>query len=169
MIDLLTAEGPDPAHAEAMMLYGRLVGAWEIRNRYRDGDGRWHTVTGQWCFGWVLGGRAVQDVLFCPTLHQRYPGTTIRCYDAATGLWRITWLSPYSGFYVSQTGRSDGGGGMIQEGIEPDGTRSRWIFTEVTPTSFHWQGFIATEGGDFELEQEMHALSATHVTGRSTD
>lgn len=158
MLDLLSADGPDPAHAEAMMLYGRLVGQWSIRNRYRDDAGQWKAAPGQWCFGWVLGGRAVQDVLFCPEFHDRYPGTTLRCYDAPTGLWHITWMSPYSGSYVNQTGRSDGEGGMIQEGTSPEGARSRWIFTEVTPVSFRWRGYSAdADGGEFELVQEMHA------------
>ena len=102
--------------------------------------------------------RAVQDVLFCPEFHDRYPGTTLRCYDAPTGLWHITWMSPYSGSYVTQTGRSDGEGGMIQEGTSPEGARSRWIFTEVTPVSFRWRGYSAdADGGEFELVQEMHA------------
>jgi hypothetical protein len=157
MVQLLTAEGPDPAYAEALSLYGRLVGVWDIDNRYRDNDGQWHSATGHWCFGWVLGGRAVQDVLWCPELPQRYPGTTIRCYDVRTKLWHITWLSPYSGSYVTQTARSDGNGGMIQEGADPDGTRTRWVFRDVTATSFHWQGFSAAEKGEFELVQEMNA------------
>ncbi|MCF3179110.1 hypothetical protein IPZ70_04005 [Streptomyces polychromogenes] len=157
MLELLSADGPDPDHAEAMMLYGRLVGTWDISNRYRSGGGKWRTAAGEWRFGWVLGGRAVQDVLFCPEFHDRFPGTTVRMYDVTTGLWRITWISPKLPSYFAQTGRSDGAGGMIQEGVDSEGTRSRWTFTDVTPASFHWQGFSATPDGEFELFQEMHA------------
>ncbi|PJN40233.1 hypothetical protein CG747_14385 [Streptomyces sp. CB02959] len=84
MLELLSAAGPDPDHAEAMMLYGRLVGTWNISNRYRFGDGQWRTAAGEWRFGWALGGRVVQDVLFCPEFHDRYPGTTIRRLSEAS-------------------------------------------------------------------------------------
>ncbi|MER6501813.1 hypothetical protein ABT218_21075 [Streptomyces sp. NPDC001455] len=157
MLELLSADGPDPDHAEAMMLYGRLVGTWNISNRYRYPDGQWRTAAGEWRFGWALGGRVVQDVLFCPEFHGRYPGTTIRMYDITTGLWQITWISPKLPSYFSQIGRPDGAGGMIQEGTDSEGGRSRWTFTDVTATSFRWQGFSAAPDGEFELFQEMHA------------
>ncbi|MFI7009451.1 hypothetical protein [Streptomyces sp. NPDC050145] len=157
MLDLLSADGPDPEHAEAMMLYGRLVGTWEISNRYRFPDGEWRTAAGEWRFGWALGGRVVQDVLHCPDFMGPYPGTTVRMYDVNTGLWTITWISPKLPSYFRQTGRSDGAGGMIQEGTDAEGRRSRWTFTDVTPTSFHWKGYSAGPDGGFTFFQEMHA------------
>ena len=84
MLQLLTADGPDPEHAEALMLYGRLVGSWDISNRYRFADGVWRTAEGEWHFGWTLGGRVVQDVLHCPDFQGRFPGTTVRMYDGLT-------------------------------------------------------------------------------------
>ncbi|MHB6904944.1 hypothetical protein [Streptomyces sp. DB-54] len=84
-------------------------------------------------------------------------GTTWHMYDVTTGLWQITWISPKLPSYFSQVGRPDGAGGMIQEGTDSQGRRSRWTFTDVTPTSFHWQGFSAAPDGEFELFQEMHA------------
>lgn len=157
MLELLSADGPDPDHAEELMLYGRLVGTWTISNRYLFPDGHWRTAAGEWRFGWTLGGRVVQDVLHCPEFQGRFPGTTVRMYDVATGLWRITWISPNLPSYSSQIGRSDGAGGMIQDGTDADGGRSRWTFTDVTPDSFHWQGFRAAPDRDFELFQEMRA------------
>jgi hypothetical protein len=157
MLELLSADGPDPDHEEALMLYGRLVGPWRISNHYRFADGQWRTAAGEWRFGWALGGRVVQDVLHCPDFQGRFPGTTVRMYDVTTGLWKITWISPRIPSYVVQTGRPDGSGGMIQEGVEDDGTRSRWTFTDVTPASFRWQGFRAAPDGEYELFQEMQA------------
>jgi hypothetical protein len=157
VLQLLTADGPDPEHAEALMLYGRLVGSWDISNRYRFADGMWRTAEGEWHFDWTLGGRVVQDVLHCPDFQGRFPGTTVRMYDVQTGLWQITWISPNLPSYFIQTGRPDGSGGMIQEGTDANGTRSRWTFTDVTPASFHWQGFSAAPDGEFELFQEMRA------------
>ncbi|TMR89527.1 hypothetical protein [Nonomuraea basaltis] len=154
MLEILGAGGPDPEHVEELMLYGRLVGDWSIRNRYRTADGDWRTVQERWCFGWVLGGLAVQDVLYSPDAGPR--GTTIRCYDRTAKVWHITWQDPRHGVYVSQIGRPDGDG-MLQEGTAADGTRARWAFSDVTGTSFVWRGWIAAPGGEFEFEQEMHA------------
>jgi hypothetical protein len=159
MLDLLAASGPDPEHADALMLYGRLVGSWAISNRFRDAaTGQWRTVAGEWRFGWVLGGRAVQDVLSFPGVGERYPGTTVRCYDIPTGLWHVHYLSPFSGAYVTQIGRPYQAGGILQEGGTPEQGRTRWIFTDVSADGFRWQGFNADPGSDeFELRQEMHA------------
>jgi hypothetical protein len=157
LFGMLAADGPDPEHADALMLYGRLVGGWRISNRYRFPDGEWRTAAGEWQFGWTLGGRVVQDVLRCPDFQGRFPGTTVRMYDITTGLWRITWISPQRPSYFTQVGRPDGAGGMIQEGTDDEGRRSRWTFTDVTPTSFRWHGFTAAPDGDFELFQEMSA------------
>ncbi|MCP2335288.1 hypothetical protein [Actinomadura rupiterrae] len=165
MLRMLAADGPDPAHAADLMLYGRFVGEWEIENRHPGPDGEWRTVLGRWCFGWVLGGRAIQDVLYCPGIN-RYPGTTLRSYYVSSpGTWRITWNDPFSGSFVSQVGCADGPD-IVQEGRAPDGRRTRWTFTEITDTSFLWRGLVETpdprstndaEGEAFELVQEMRA------------
>lgn len=155
MIDMLAATGPTPEHSDAMMLYGRFVGAWTVENRFRTAEGEWRTVAGRWCFGWILGGRGVQDVLLCPDV-DRYPGTTIRCFNPADETWQINWFDPHSGTYVSQIGHR-AGDGIVQEGRIRDGRTSRWTFTDITPASFHWQGFLSAGDGEFELTQEMRA------------
>ncbi|EME61657.1 hypothetical protein H074_10810 [Amycolatopsis decaplanina DSM 44594] len=90
--------------------------------------------------------------------HRRFD---VRCSSAQTWLAailaEITWFSPKLLSSFSQVGRPDGVGGMIQEGTDSQGRRSRWTFTDVTPTSFHWQGFSAAPDGEFELFQEMRA------------
>ena len=62
----LNAAGPDPAYAEQLRLFGRFVGAWDIEWRGTDRNGQPATMTGELHFGWVLGGRAVQDVWKVP-------------------------------------------------------------------------------------------------------
>jgi hypothetical protein len=69
MVELLGADGPNPKFAEPLMLYGRLVGSWDLENRYySSSDARWHTVSGDWHFGWILDGYAIQDVIIMPAL-----------------------------------------------------------------------------------------------------
>ncbi len=59
----LTAPGPDRAYAQPLMDFGRLVGHWRMRIETFDERGSIHQkITGVWDFGWILRGRAIQDV-----------------------------------------------------------------------------------------------------------
>ena len=146
MIQLLAAGGPDPALRDELMLYGQFVGAWAVENRELRPTGEWVEERGEWHFGWVLGGRAVQDVLFpLGAPHER--GSTLRAYDERSGVWRIAWMAPFWGEFSHQTGRREGDR-IVQEG---DGRR--WTFSEITPDSFHWTG--ETDG---RLVQELRAV-----------
>ena len=49
-----------PGRAEQLNMFGRFVGTWDVEWRGTDRDGRPATMTGELCFGWVLGGHAVQ-------------------------------------------------------------------------------------------------------------
>jgi len=97
MIGLLDADGPDPERAEGLMLFGRFVGSWDMEATFWDHDGN-ETARhrGEWHFGWVLQGRAIQDVLISPSLEElsrtgarpREYGSSFRQYDPKTDTWR---------------------------------------------------------------------------------
>ena len=49
MTSALAATGPRPEHKEALALYGRLAGTWDVRNKYFDeSSGTWVTGTVVW-------------------------------------------------------------------------------------------------------------------------
>lgn len=164
MIELLEAWGPDEEHAEALMLFGRFVGSWDIEATYWDHDGN---VTaerrGEWHFGWVLQGRAIQDVLIGPPLEEqrrtgtpaREYGSSFRMYDPRTDTWRVTWFAPVSGTIVDLTARAVGDQ-IVLEGVEPDGMRDRWVFSDITPDAFTWTGYESKdEGKTWPLVERM--------------
>ncbi len=99
---LLHADGPNPEHAAALQLYGRFVGDWDAEITARGADGTKHTAPGEIHFGWVLEGRAVQDVWIIPRpagapafpIAGNWYGTTLRVYDPAISAWRISWFDP---------------------------------------------------------------------------
>jgi hypothetical protein len=160
MTAALAATGPRTDHAAAMDLYGRVVGTWNVRNRYFDEpSGTWQTGTVVWRFGWVLAGNAVQDVMWFT--HDgdgvRATGSTMRLYDPAAGAWHIVWFSP-AGTISVLTGRPGENGDIVQEGAGPDGRPIRWLFTAVTETSFRWLGYVSDDKGEtWRFEQEMLA------------
>jgi hypothetical protein len=155
MIDVLGASGPDEAHAQDLMLFGRFVGAWDVEATYFDHD--LNVIgerRGEWHFGWVLEGRAVQDVLVGPPLEERARtgapaheyGTTIRLYEPASRTWRVSWYPSVSRKVVHLDARPDGDG-IVLEGTEADGTLDRWEFRDITPRSFTWLGYESKDRG----------------------
>lgn len=151
MIRLLDADGPDADRADGLMLFGRFVGSWDIEATFWDHDGNVTAeLQGEWHFGWVLQGRAIQDVLISPRREVSEPlreyGSSFRLYDPKTDTWRVTWFAPVSGTIVDLTARRDGDR-IVLEGAEPNGTLNRWEFSDISADAFDWAGFESTDGG----------------------
>lgn len=146
MLSVLRAEGPAADRADRMMLYGRFVGSWEGRVVVHRADGGRREESCEVHFGWVLEGRAVQDVWIAPARKDRQDpgrpgkndlyGTTLRVYDPESDLWQITWINPITQACDRMTGR-EAGGDIVQEYRE-NGMLCQWSFTEITADSFHW-------------------------------
>ncbi len=144
MIEALHASAPAADRAAAMLLYGQFVGSWRGRLIYVDRDGARQETSAEAHFGWVLEGRAVQDVWIAPTraavqagAAQVMYGSTLRVYDPGARVWHITWIDPVRQVYNRMTGRTDGAG-ILQEYTAEDGTQVQWMFSDITPRSFHW-------------------------------
>ena len=158
VIAALHAAGPAADRAENLGLYGQFIGDWDADIVSYAPDGTRHQGRGEIRFGWILEGRAIQDVWMIPRLKDRDPGapvmpvvgnwygTTIRVYDPVLTAWRISWIDPATNRYYQQIGRQQGTD-IVQEGTTDAGALSRWSFTEITPQSFHWKGEGSTDAG----------------------
>jgi hypothetical protein len=142
--DALLASGPAVDRAPKMTLYGQFVGSWDGNVVVHEAGGGRRESSSEVHFGWVLGGRAVQDVWIAPSRHARKPGeqdrmygTTLRVYDPQSDLWHITWIDPVRQVYDRMTGRKVGEE-IVQEYRNAQGARCQWLFTEITADSFHW-------------------------------
>src|SRR5258705_4909610 len=101
-IGALHVSGPADEHAGKLMLFGQFVGSWDLEWAGTGANGEPATATGELHFGWVLGGRAVQDIWIVPGRGQpgegqppsAFHGSTIRFYDPSTDAWRSTWVAP---------------------------------------------------------------------------
>ncbi len=143
-IDALQAGGPASDRAENMELYGFLVGAWDLDVTEFEADGSTRRCPGEWHFGWVLEGRAIQDVWIVPsrgagshadTANSNRYGTTLRVYDPRIDAWHIQWTEPVTQAYLR-----------------------RWSFSEITPASFRWRGEVsAAEGATWHLHMDFIA------------
>jgi hypothetical protein len=159
----LCADGPYPDWRDALMVFGQFVGTWDLEVEYYDDTGQ-RTYQGrwEWSFAWILGGRAIQDVLIDRlALEPGGPsrpagGTTLRSCDPGTGRWQVFYLGAASGITVLLAGGM-AGDDIVLEGPDPDGTRNRWTFSDITPATFTWTGLESADGQEWRLNQTMLA------------
>src|ERR1700687_558097 len=76
-LEALDAGGPAADRAGNMHLYGWLVGSWELDVVGYPDHGPQRRRPGEWHFGWVLEGRAIQDVWIVPSRQARRPGEAV--------------------------------------------------------------------------------------------
>ncbi len=173
MMELLRAGGPDPGLADRLALFGTLVGAWEIDGRAIAEDGSEIRFAGEWRFGWVLEGRAIQDVLTWRPAGMRADarpsgvgiGSTLRVYDPGRDVWFVSWMGPSDGEFSTLFARQDGDRIVLdgqwtagRQWAGDDGRRFEWSFSAITDETFLWQGRISSDGGStWRLAEEMHA------------
>jgi hypothetical protein len=164
--EALGAPGRSPEIPQSHDVYGWLVGSWELDVRHYWVDVAGRGLKAEVHAAWVLEGRAVQDTWIMPRRPDRRGppqkdldmyGTTLRVWDPAIEAWRITWINPVAGHQVQQIGRRRGRD-IVQLGALPDGTPTRWMFTEITPDSFRWTGeALLPDGETWALNGEFRA------------
>ena len=157
----LHTNGPASELANELATFGRFVGSWHV-DWYASGSDQPDAV-GELHFGWVLGGRAIQDVWIVPGPGQRgasqspraFHGSTLRFYDPKLGAWRSTWIEPINGRVRSFIGRPNRRDiDLISIDGEP---LLRWRFTEIEPDSFWWIGESSTdETRTWQVEERMY-------------
>jgi hypothetical protein len=162
----LSAPGRSPEIPESADVYGWLVGSWELDVRHYGVDVRARQLKGEAHFARVLEGRAVQDVWIMPRLPDRSMemdkttnmyGTTLRVWDASLQAWQVTWINGVTGSRDELVGRWSGKD-IVQVGTHADGTPIRWMFTEITASSFRWTGeALQSDGKTWKLEGEFLA------------
>ena len=115
---ILASLGRSHEIPEANDVYGWLVGSWRLEVlHYKAVDVSNLRLDGEAHFGWVLEGRAIQDVWMMPGRANRTSGlgetnnmfgTTLRVWDPRIQAWHIQWTNPVTGHMEKQIGRRIG-------------------------------------------------------------
>lgn len=116
---------------------------------------------GEWIFQWILEGTAIQDVFICPSRKERLTnyqpdaayGTTVRMYNPDTLAWDILYTELGGATQLEARWEKDR---IVQTVVNNDNLR--WVFSEITQTSFHWQRLVRTDGEHWTVEAELFAV-----------
>jgi hypothetical protein len=164
-MDALLARGSMAENAGALSLFGQFAGSWDSAVTFTNADGTLATGTGEIHAGWVLEGRATQDVWIFPrrgapaTDGQEY-GTTIRFFDRSAGNWRSIWISPVNHVVREFRVHTDGDE-IFLEARTARGLPQRWIFSAVTESSFHWRNVVSEDDGrSWRMREDVSARRA---------
>jgi hypothetical protein len=130
------------------------VGEWRVHHRVRrpTDSQQWLEFDGTCSTRSLMDGRAnVEDHLFNkPTGVTR--GVGLRAYDPKTAQWAIWWIDgrdPFGALDPPVIGRFDNGVGTFYSDGKLDGkpTRTRFIWSHITPTSAHWEQAYSSDAG----------------------
>lgn len=140
--------------------FGKLIGEWDtiwIENFGRENE----TVKkGEWIFQRVLNGCGIQDLFIVPSREERKRlnlpnaeyGTTIRMYHPDAKCWEVYYTC--IGEYTKLTARKEGEQIVITESSEG---KIKWIFSDITDNTFHWQNVIQNVHGEWEVMCDCRA------------
>lgn len=139
-------------------LWGGIIGDWSFDWCDRHSD---RVVKGEWHFARILEGAAIQDTFICPSRATRaldpQPdgeyGTTLRVYVPETHLWEVSYLC--LGRMTRLTAKKVGDEIVLT--VCPDNTE-QWIFSEITPNTFHWQNVTLQEDGTRLVNADLYAV-----------
>lgn len=129
-----------------------LVGSWRVHHKILGRDGRWLEFDGT-CVNWALmkGQANVEDHTFNKPSGVTH-GVGLRAYDPKTGEWAIWWVDsrdPHLPMDPPVKGRFEHGVGKFYSDGMVNGKmmRTRFIWSEITPTSARWEQALSPDSG----------------------
>jgi hypothetical protein len=160
MIAVLRASGPHPSLGSQADLFGRFAGTWDCDYSFIAEDGSVRHGRGEVLFGWILDGRALQDIwIDYPepgSSDERTIGTSVRFVDPKSGKWQVVFVAPAANAIRRLEGGAEGDR-IVLRGQREDGAVARWSFNDIRPDSFVWRGEISRDGGKtWRLREEHH-------------
>jgi hypothetical protein len=158
LIAILPASAPHSSLGAQAHVFDRFVGAWDSEYLTYGADGTTTRRRGEVIFGWIIDGRALQDVWITYAddgpAGERDIGTSIRFWDAQSAGWRVVWVHPSTGVLIALSGGAVGDR-IVLHGNLGDGSRLRWSFNDIRPDAMVWRGEASRdEGKTWRLRNE---------------
>lgn len=119
MIAELASASPNSSMGAEARTFDRFVGTWDSDFSFRTTDGSFRHKRGEVIFGWVLDGRAVQDLWIT--------------YPAAGEKWRVVFVNPQFNYVVNVQGGVVGDR-IVMTGLERTALKSDGRSTTSRPS-----------------------------------
>ena len=138
--------------------WGELIGGWDLDYVEKRGMPGEKHVKGEWYFERVLEGLGIQDIFICPVREERTDpkkgeyGATIRMFNPKKMAWDMVYTC-YENMSRFTGTKKDG---MVVL-TNNHNKNNRWVFTEITPETFHWQNESVQKDGTVKIWCEVFA------------
>jgi hypothetical protein len=146
----LNATSPNPALGDHARVLGRIVGTWEVEYTDFAKDGTASHRTGQYIVGWIMDGRALQNLWIVNpsgTRKEREVYTDLHWFDAKSRTWRAAFVDPEHGSVARFTGGPVGNDRYVLETSDLGSKQTRWSFNDIRPDSFVWRDEASNDDG----------------------
>lgn len=157
----LISQGKNNKIPDDQNIFGALIDEWDFEWIDNHGKDLERHVKGEWIFSWILEGTAIQDLFICPSREERASnkqpdaeyGTTIRIYNPCKQTWDIFYGN--IGEATRLEAKKEGNQIVLTEITEQ---KMKWIFSNLTDHSFHWQRIEMSEKNEWKLIGELFAI-----------
>ena len=162
MITALPSLGPHASLGEEARVFDHLVGTWDCDYSFHAEDGAVRRSSGELRFGWIIDGRALQDIWIgypkSGSKDERTIGTSVRFFDSKSKTWRVVFVAPAFGYLVTMEGGTEGNR-IVLQGRDTDGSSLRWSFNDIQSDSFTWRGEKSRDSGKTWKLEEEHQMT----------
>lgn len=140
--------------------FGPLIGDWEFDYYdHLEAEEPRH-VKGEWIFRRVLEGAGIEDLFICPSRATRaeHPqpdgeyGAALRIFNPKECCYDMAYAC---GKYVKRLTFRRENGSLV--GTVLGAPAERWVFSEITENSFHWQNITVLENGRQWVNSNVYA------------
>lgn len=160
MVAALKAPGPHLSLGDQAKIFGRLVGTWEVEYTDFSKEGKVTHRSGELVVGWVMDGRAIQDLwIVYPSgaRKEREVYTDLRYFDRKSRTWPATFIDPEHASVASFTGGPAGDDRIVLDTPDLGEKDTRWSFNDIRPDSFVFRDEASGDGGKtWRLQSEYH-------------
>jgi len=155
-VKALVSESKNVCIPEEDDWFAPLIGDWGF-DYFEPYD---RHLKGEWYFRRVLDGMAIEDVFICPSRDTKVAepqtdgeyGLAIRMYQQDKHFYDMTYVC---GDYTTRLEIHKKWDKIVCTML--DEPRSKWIFSEITENTFHWQNLVLFEDGRWKVNCEIYA------------
>ena len=141
--------------------FSPLLGDWNFE--FSDPSGR--RVKGEWFFRRVLDGGAIEDIYICPSRDtvKTNPqpdgeyGAAIRMYNKDKRCYDMTYVNAAVTVRLTVNKNGEKIECVAAKASSEQQETEKWVFSEITENTFHWQNITVLENGKERVNGEVHA------------